>query len=116
MSVAYSHVTDILLLKGCHQFLAGDALRSRSRFAALDETAVFGAVCRHNFPQKFISMKHGERYSGLLCMITNCFPVVSRLAYPVCLLERLLQLESSKLMVFYDIACLLEKHLQVSLI
>ena len=27
----------------------------------LDETAVFGSICRHEFPQRFLSMKHGER-------------------------------------------------------
>ncbi len=48
--------------KGCHMFLAGDALRSKSRYAALDETAVFGSVCRHEFPQRFQRMKHGEAW------------------------------------------------------
>ncbi len=48
----------VLCIQGCHEFLAGDAIRSKSRYAALDETAVFGGICRHEFPQ---SMKHGER-------------------------------------------------------
>ncbi len=51
----------VLRIQGCHEFLAGDAIRSKSRYAALDETAVFGSICRHEFPQRFISMKHGER-------------------------------------------------------
>ena len=37
-------------------------LRSAGRYKALDETAVFGFSCRHEFPKKFISLKHGERY------------------------------------------------------
>ncbi len=45
--------------------VAGDTLRSKSRYAALDETAVFGGICRHEFPQQFFNMKHGERYDSL---------------------------------------------------
>lgn len=37
------------------------ALLSNSRFAALDETAVFGSICHHEFPLLFLNMKHGER-------------------------------------------------------
>ena len=37
-------------------------MRSKSRYAALDKTAVFGSICRHEFPQRFLNMKHGERY------------------------------------------------------
>jgi hypothetical protein len=42
--------------------VAGDALRSANKFKALDETALFGYCCRHDFPGRFISLKHGERY------------------------------------------------------
>ena len=34
-------------LKEYNDFLAGNMLRSFSRFAALDETGVFGSACRH---------------------------------------------------------------------
>ena len=34
-------------LKECNDFLAENMLRSSSRFAALDETVVFGSTCRH---------------------------------------------------------------------
>ena len=40
---------------------AGDVLRSSNRYKALDETAVFGCACRHEFPLMFIDLKHGER-------------------------------------------------------
>ena len=42
-------------------FLAGHILRSSNRYKALDETAVFGCACRHEFPLMFINLKHGER-------------------------------------------------------
>ena len=45
----------------CNNFLAGNAIRSARRYKALDETAVFGYCCRHEFPGKFINLKHGER-------------------------------------------------------
>lgn len=56
--------TDQLLysMQTCNDFVAGSMLRSASRYKALDETAVFGYCCRHEFPGEFISLKHGERY------------------------------------------------------
>lgn len=41
--------------------MAGNELRSAIRYKALDETAVFGYCCRHEFPKAFINLKHGER-------------------------------------------------------
>ena len=48
-------------IQECNNFLAGNMLRSAKRYHALDETAVFGYCCRHEFPGKFINLKHGER-------------------------------------------------------
>ena len=48
-------------LQDCNNFLAGSMLRSATRYRALDETAVFGAACRHEFPYLFLNLKHGER-------------------------------------------------------
>ena len=45
----------------CNNFLAGSMLCSAGRYKALDETAVFGYCCCHEFPGKFINLKHGER-------------------------------------------------------
>ena len=59
-SPIHNHVC-LCKLKECNQFLAGDALRSKSRYKALDETGVIGMVCRHEFPHKLLSMRHGER-------------------------------------------------------
>ena len=39
-------------------------LRSASRYKALDETAVFGYACRHEFPGGFLNLKHGEWYDS----------------------------------------------------
>lgn len=50
-----------------HPFLAGDALRSKSRYKGLDETGVIGVVCRHEFPYRVLSMRHGERSVTLSC-------------------------------------------------
>ena len=36
-------------------------LRSATRYRALDETAVFGVACRHEFPVLFLNLKHGEK-------------------------------------------------------
>jgi hypothetical protein len=45
-------------------FLAGSMLRSASRYKALDETAVLGYACRHEFPGGFLNLKHGEQYES----------------------------------------------------
>ena len=42
----------------CSDFLAGNALRSSKRYKALDETALFGVACRHEFPVAFVNLKH----------------------------------------------------------
>ena len=65
MSCLFAHICTVYLLEyllqECNQFLAGDALRSKLRYKALDETGVIGVVCRHEFPFKLYSMRHGER-------------------------------------------------------
>lgn len=55
-------ITEGMCMQECNQFLASDVLRSKSRYKALDETGVVGVVCRHEFPFKMLSMRHGERY------------------------------------------------------
>ncbi|CAG2209726.1 unnamed protein product [Mytilus edulis] len=82
--------------KDCSDFQAGNDIRSKAKNNKLSETAVFGATCRHDFPQKFFSLKHGEK-----------------LGYAVFLLELLLKKNSDRQMhISYDIACLLKKHLE----
>ena len=53
----------------CSNFLAGDMIRSANRYKALDETAVFGFCCRHEFPGRFINLKHGERFVNCMNFI-----------------------------------------------
>ncbi|XP_046841697.1 uncharacterized protein LOC124435787 [Xenia sp. Carnegie-2017] len=60
--------------KECHGFCAGNAVRSMNRYRALDETAIFGRGCRHEFPKKFLNLKHGE----LVCYF-ECFVQVLKL-------------------------------------
>ncbi|XP_046864151.1 uncharacterized protein LOC124458102 isoform X3 [Xenia sp. Carnegie-2017] len=86
--------------KECHGFCAGNAVRSMNRYRALDETAIFGRGCRHEFPKKFLNLKHGER-----------------LSYAVYVLQELEKDNADKpafkINILYDVACMLVKHLQV---
>ncbi|XP_071180734.1 uncharacterized protein [Mytilus edulis] len=82
--------------KECSDFQAGNDIRSKSKNQKLSETAVFGATCRHDFPQKFFSLKHGER-----------------LGYAVFLIQLLLkENKNDKIHVSYDIACMLKRHIE----
>ena len=45
----------------CNSFQAGDKTRAKITSAKVDETGVFGAVCRHEVPWRFFSLKRGER-------------------------------------------------------
>lgn len=49
------------LLQDCSSFQAGKQLRSMKTDKKLEEKGVFGAVCRHNIPQYFCDLLHGER-------------------------------------------------------
>ncbi|XP_078684926.1 uncharacterized protein LOC144918245 [Branchiostoma floridae x Branchiostoma belcheri] len=82
----------------CSHFKAGQCLRSKTQQQKLDITGVFGSVCRHNIPQKFLNMFHGERFG-----------------YPVYLIRSLLREASPqniRLKIIYDVACSLEAHLR----
>ncbi|CAG2250597.1 unnamed protein product [Mytilus edulis] len=84
----------------CNEFQAGNQLRSKIKNKKLSETAVFGSIRCHEFPQLFCSLKHGER-----------------LGYSVFLIDKLLEkYESKNIHVMYDIACILDKHLKTSII
>ena len=84
-------------------------LRSATRYSALDETALFGSACRHEFPY----LKHGERYM-LIKLYCICILFEFRLSYAVYLIEELLRRCNGKTVyITYDIACMLQKHLKV---
>ncbi|XP_033113345.1 uncharacterized protein LOC117113944 [Anneissia japonica] len=91
------HYNDCSSSKECHRFKAGDKVRSKSCSDKMDITGVFGCVCRHEFPIKFMNLQHGER-----------------LAYPVFLLHNLLSSAATDqhLNITYDIACVLFSHLK----
>ncbi|XP_028412906.1 uncharacterized protein LOC114535788 [Dendronephthya gigantea] len=91
-------------IQHCNRFHAGEvlpALRSKGKNDLFDEKGVFGRVCRHDFPKGFLNIKHGERIS-----------------YSVYELESLKsQMQSSKnlkVVLMYDIACILSNHLTSS--
>jgi len=53
-----------LVLEECSTFHAGEvssSLRSKGKNKLLDEKAVFGRVCRHDYPKGFLNIKYGER-------------------------------------------------------
>ncbi|CAH1273365.1 Hypp5105 [Branchiostoma lanceolatum] len=83
----------------CSNFKAGNSLRSQAKQRKLDIQGVFGSVCRHEVPRRFLNMTHGER-----------------LGYPVCIIQQLLaDVEGSKnvqLKIIYDISCVLVAHLK----
>ncbi|XP_035699509.1 uncharacterized protein LOC118432096 isoform X2 [Branchiostoma floridae] len=83
----------------CNNFKAGSSVRSKGRQEKLHVTGVFGAVCRHSMPLKFLNMHHGER-----------------LGYPVYMIQQLLSSvqpgTNVKLLVMYDIACIMTSHLR----
>ena len=54
-------------------------LRSAKRYKALDETAIFGMCCCHEFPKMFLNLKHGERFSyDNYCSKIQCFNLVNK--------------------------------------
>lgn len=108
----YNHV----FMQTCSSFLAGDSLRSSTRYHALDETALFGCACRQEFPRLFVNLKAWRK----VCLIVSNVKISSlhcyRLAYGVWLMNELSQGIPSnvKPVMMYDIACNLVRHLQVS--
>ena len=108
-------------MQECSSFLAGDALRSRTRFKALDETGVMGTICRHETPISFFNLHHGERcFDGISMHLSHCCRLqiivgfMYRIGYAVFMLEKLHQhFPNHSIQLMYDIACSLEKHLKV---
>ncbi|XP_076079987.1 uncharacterized protein LOC143050754 [Mytilus galloprovincialis] len=94
-----SFIDDYSVQKGtnyeCSNFQAGDNIRSKIKNGKLDVTGVFGSVCKHDIPFHFMDLSHGER-----------------LSYPVYILKCLLETRTDNLVVMYDIACMLHKHLK----
>ena len=104
----------------CSDFLAGDALRSSQRYKALDETAIFGTACRHEFPHRFVNLKHGERYGTCIipfAITKHLFCTLHRLTYGVWLLTQIVDKQpvGIKIHLMYDIACNLVRHLKVEM-
>ena len=41
-------------------------IQSKGKNKLYDEKGLFGRVCRHDVPQGFLDIKHGERYYSIL--------------------------------------------------
>ena len=85
-------------MQECSSFLAGDALRSRTRFKALYETGVMGTICRHETPISFFNLHHGERccdgismHHSHCCRLQIIVGFMYRIGYAVFMLEKLHQ-------------------------
>ena len=48
------------MLNDWSDFLDGSVVRCKTRYKALNETAVFGRACKHEFLKQFFGLKHGE--------------------------------------------------------
>ena len=95
--------------------MAGDPIRSSTRYHGLNETAVFGCACRHEIPLMFISLKHGERYMYCIIHRLTLILLLFRLGYAIYILKKVLSYypETIQLVTMYDIACTLQRHLKV---
>lgn len=108
----------VYMFQNCNDFLAGNLLRSKSRFAALDETGVIGIACRHEYPLCLYNLRHGERYYYMYIimhetLLKNIIRI--RISYIVYALEMLKQRypDQSRVFLLYDVACVLKRHLKV---
>lgn len=48
-------------------------IRSSNKTAKLDETAVFGAMCRHEIPLMFLNIKNGGEKFVVVCYYVLTF-------------------------------------------
>ncbi|PIK40454.1 hypothetical protein BSL78_22703 [Apostichopus japonicus] len=86
-------------LKDCNAFQAGNAIHTKSTSNLIDETGLFGAVCRHEMPLFFFNLRQGEQLGNAVFLIKH--------------LKN--ELPSTKHFILYDIACKLHAHLKKSM-
>ena len=72
----------MLLPKDCNDFTAGslgplDVMTGKGKDKLFDEKAIFGSVCKHETPYRFVNLKHGERYVIFSISSTECFNLSS---------------------------------------
>ncbi|XP_065650682.1 uncharacterized protein LOC136078799 [Hydra vulgaris] len=96
--VSYNSKLSSQELKACNDFKAINSLRSKKANAKLDETGVFGCACRHEVPRKFFNLKFGESLANAVYLINQIIEEVN---------------EKVKVVVMYNIACVLVKHLKL---
>ena len=108
-SCKYAYIFTRTFFQEFNEFLAGNLLRSKTRYKALDKTVVIGIVCRHEFPYRLYNLRHGEQLVQVyICVATFIYIIVNALEM---IKERSNQ--QSQVLLLYDVACLLEHHLQV---
>ena len=78
---------------------------------------MFGSICRHECPQRFLNLKHGERCASKVLLPQCCtdISISYRLSYAIFMLKKLKSSNSNlQYIILYDIACTLRQHLMVS--
>eukprot|EP00794_Sanderia_malayensis_P014806 gene14806-16345_t len=89
-------------ISDCSSFKAGtEKLRSKFQNSKLDITGVFGSVCKHEIPVKFLDMNTGERYGYPVFLLLNIF-------------QKYREHKDKKFGIIYDIGCQLSRHIQKS--
>lgn len=59
-----------VLQQNCSNFKSQELIHTSVQLRKLDVTGVFGAVCRHEIPLRFLNMEHGERW---LIYVFTCY-------------------------------------------
>ncbi|XP_065063363.1 uncharacterized protein LOC135689928 isoform X2 [Rhopilema esculentum] len=87
----------------CNDFTAGslgplDVMTGKGKDKLFDEKAIFGSVCKHETPYRFVNLKHGERLGYSVYLIQNILDTIDTLKISI--------------NISYDIACKLSSHLR----
>lgn len=97
---SYNKKSNTKSMEQCNQFQAGSSLRSKNKSKTLDETALFGASCKHEVPLKFFSLKRGEEIGNAVFLLKW--------------IKEMIDNKSIHVYFFYDIACVLDTHLRMT--
>ncbi|PIK42692.1 hypothetical protein BSL78_20461 [Apostichopus japonicus] len=82
--------------QNCSSFQAGSLIHTDKTSGQIDETGLFGAVCRHEMPLFFFNLKQGEQIGNAVYLIRHLIA----------------ESPTTKHYVLYDIACMLAAHLK----
>ncbi|XP_071854915.1 uncharacterized protein [Apostichopus japonicus] len=82
--------------QNCSSFQAGSLIHTDKTSGQIDETGLFGAVCRHEMTLFFFNLKQGEQIGNAVYLIRHLIA----------------ESPTTKHYVLYDIACMLAAHLK----